>query len=161
LTGGQSTLRVDLLQQLELAAEAESAGSADERAWALTRFAAALRKAGRLDQALTVLDAAGALEASEWTRRALSTCAVAVHCDRDEPELAVQVGEEQMERSLDEKLLQAMTRAYCEAFEATGRDVYCEQWRRISAVLEEGRLPASAGRRTYGAAASAASSSSP
>jgi hypothetical protein len=72
---------------------------------------------------------------------------VAVHCDRGDPERAVTLGEEQMGRSLDEKLLHAMARAYYEALEATGREEYREQWERISALLDAGRLPASNGRR--------------
>jgi hypothetical protein len=68
---------------------------------------------------------------------------VAVHCDRNDPELAVTIGEEQMARSLDEKLLHAMARAYYEALEATGREEHRESWERISALLDAGRVPAS------------------
>lgn len=132
---------------MELAVQAAGAGSEDERAWRLTRLAAALRKAGELDLAVDALEAAIALCPSDWAERALYTCAVAVHCDRDEPELAVTLGEEQMGRSLDERLLHEMARAYYEALEATGLDVYREQWERISALLDAGRLPASNGRR--------------
>ena len=53
------------------------------------------------------------------------------------------IGEEQMARSLDEKLLHAMARAYYEALEATGREEYRESWERISALLDAGRVPAS------------------
>jgi tetratricopeptide (TPR) repeat protein len=132
---------------VELAVEAASAGSEDERAWGLARLAAALRKAGELEFALTALDAAFALGPSDWAERALHTCAVAVHCDRNDPELAMTIGEEQMARSLDEKLLHAMARAYYEALEATGREEYRERWERISALLDAGRLPASNGRQ--------------
>lgn len=143
----EATAQADLRQQLERAVDAASPRSEDERAWTLTRLASALRLAGELDRAAALLETAAGLDASDWTRRALATCAVAVHCDRDEPELAVQVGEEQMGRSFDERLLHVMTRAYCEAFETTGRGEYCEQWRRISAFLEEGRLPVSSTRQ--------------
>jgi hypothetical protein len=132
---------------VELAIRAASAGSEDERAWGLARVAAALRKAGELELALTALDAAFALGPSDWAERTLHTCAVAVHCDRDDPELAVTIGEEQMARSLDERLLHAMARAYYEALEATGREEYRENWERISALLDAGRLPASNGRQ--------------
>ena len=72
---------------------------------------------------------------------------MAVHCDRNDPVLAVRLGEEQMARSLDEKLLHAMARAYYEALEATGREEYRESWERISTLLDAGRLPASNGRQ--------------
>ena len=48
-----------------------------------------------------------------------------------------------MARSLDEKLLHAMARAYYEALEAIGREEYRESWERISALLDAGRVPAS------------------
>jgi hypothetical protein len=135
---------------LELAVHAATAGSADDKAWALTRLAAGLRSAGQLDLAVTALDAAAGLRPTGWRERALSTCAVSVHCDRDDPERAVAIGEEQLGRSRDEKLLVAMARAYHEAFLTTGTAEYEERRDRVSALL--GR---------YASAASAASSSSP
>ncbi|MGH3005428.1 MAG: hypothetical protein ACRDOS_05905 [Gaiellaceae bacterium] len=132
---------------VELAVEAATADSADERAWGLTRLAAALREAGELDLALTTVRVAGELNPSGWPARALCTCAVAVHCDRGDPEVAVALGEEQMKRSFDERLLHVMVRAYSEALEATGREDYREKWERISALLDAGRLPVSNGRR--------------
>ncbi|HEX2044463.1 MAG TPA: hypothetical protein VHF23_02410 [Gaiellaceae bacterium] len=135
---------------LELAVRAATAASADERVRALTRLAAGLRSAGELDLAVTALDAAAAFRPSEFPALALSTCAVTVHCDRDDPERAVAVGEEQLRRSGDEKLLRALARAYHEAFVATGAREYEQGRERVGVLL-----------RGYASAASAASSSSP
>jgi hypothetical protein len=122
---GNASLTEDLVDRSVAIALARTP---DERAWALTRMAAVLRRADRFDLALHLLDVADSLYPSEWPERAVFTCAIAVHCDRGDFRMAQTLGEEQFARSVDLKLFLAMARVYHALYRETEDPEYEGLW---------------------------------
>jgi hypothetical protein len=94
-----------------------------------------LRRSEYYDEALCVLDQIVERFASPDVVRAAFTCAVAVHCDRGEPELAIVIGEEQRARTSGCELLRALVRAYWDRWQQSGSDDDRAAWLRSVAEL--------------------------
>ncbi len=99
----------------------------DERAWALIRAAGELRGLRRYDEALQALDLACELAPGERAELAVFACAIAIHCDVGEYELAVKLERSFAERGIDLRLALACLRLYAELAEATGGARYRER----------------------------------
>lgn len=113
---GHERRSADLVgRALELAV----ATTADDRAWALVRLAADLRALERHAEALRVLDVAWQLSPSEHPELAMFSCAIAVHCDRGEHELAIKLERGFSERGIDLKFGRACLRLYAELYAVT------------------------------------------
>jgi hypothetical protein len=88
--------------------DAAKSSSLDQRAWALVRTAAALRRSGSYPEAIGVLDDAVELRPAWDVERAALTCAVSPNCDAvvDHDHLLVQVElGDAIERLLDRRAL--------------------------------------------------------
>jgi hypothetical protein len=99
--------------------EAARSSSIDERAWALLRTAAALRRAGWHAQAIALLEEAVALAPAWGVERAALTCAISTHCDAGDPLLAVKIASSTCARGVDARLLLAAGRANAAAYSLT------------------------------------------
>ncbi len=97
-----------------------AAASVDERAWALVRVAGELRALRRYDDALQALDLACQPSPGEGAELAVFACAIAIHCDVGEYELAVKLERSFAERGIDLRFALVSLRLYSELFEATG-----------------------------------------
>jgi hypothetical protein len=116
---GSRTRQADLVSRaLELAVATRT----DDRAWGLIRLAADLRALGRYDDALRALDVAWRLSPGERPERAAFTCAIAIHCDRDEHLLAETLERQLVGREIDLELGLACLRLYSELFTLTVAD---------------------------------------
>ena len=93
---------------------------ADERAWALVGLAGDLARAGCYDEALQALDLAWHLSPGEAASSQLFACAIAIHCDCGEYELALKLERLFAERGIDLRLALAFQRLHAELF-ADGR----------------------------------------
>lgn len=108
---------MDLVERcLEIAA----ATRADDRAWALVKLAADLRRLERYDDALRVLDLASELLGDPRSELAVYTCAIAVHCDRSEHEVAIKLERQVVAGGVDVKFGLACRRLYSELHAKTG-----------------------------------------
>ncbi len=96
----------------------------DQRAWALVRTAAALRKSRSCIEAISVLEDAVELRPSWEVERAALTCAISTHCDAGDPLLAVKIGQSAKTRGADAMLLRALGRAHAAAFTLTSEPGY-------------------------------------
>ena len=130
---GSRSLPDDLVTRAVAIAHARTS---DQRAWALTRLAAALRRAEHHDEALWVLDVADGLRPSMKPECAVFTSAIGVHCDRGDLGVARMIGEEQLGRSLDLKLLRAMVRVYHGIFVQSEDPKDEARWRDMSRRVE-------------------------
>ena len=118
---------LDLL--LERARSAAFSDDAHRRGWDAVRLAALLRKEGRFDDALGLLDDVvarfGALPDVE---AAAYASAVAIHCDAGRPATGVRIGRPIWERSRSAELGTALARAYWELAEETGDPSDRDAW---------------------------------
>jgi hypothetical protein len=112
----------------ESSIEVAAAAGVDERAWALVRVAGELRALRRYDDALQALDLACQLSPCEGAELAIFACAIAIHCDVGEYELAVKLERSFAERGIDLRLALVCLRLYSELFAATG-DERCRERR--------------------------------
>lgn len=111
----------DLVDALfERARSAAFADDAHRRGWDAVRTAALLRRDGRHDVALELLDDVVARFRHKDVEIAAYTCAVAIHCDRGDPATALAVGRPFWDRDPTPELGNALVRAYWERFEQTG-----------------------------------------
>jgi hypothetical protein len=79
-----------------------------------------LRKSGRHEMALDLLDDVVDRFRHDDVEAAAYTCAVAIHCDRGDPAMALAVGRPLWDRGPTAELGNALVRAYWERFEQTG-----------------------------------------
>ena len=100
--------------------EVAAASDADARAWALVRAAGELRAVRRYDEALQALDLACQLSPGEGAELAVYACAIAIHCDCRDYELAVMLEGLFAERGIDLTFALACLRLYSELFAETG-----------------------------------------
>ena len=102
------------------------------------RLAALLRKEGRLDDALRLLDDVVERFPYPDVESAAYACAVAIHCDAGRPGTGIRVGRDVWERSRNAELGSALARAYWERAEETGdpldRDVWAAFGKRLEAA---------------------------
>jgi hypothetical protein len=121
--------------------EAALATTADDRTWALVRLAADLRVLERYDEALFVLDTAWLqLEASEHAELAMFTCAIAIHCDREDLDIALKLERDLADRP-DLKFARACLRLYTDLCGETEDDLHRarrELYRSLVETLEVG-----------------------
>ncbi|MGH3060269.1 MAG: hypothetical protein ACRDNA_02530 [Gaiellaceae bacterium] len=111
----------DLVDGLfERARSAAFADDAHRRGWEAVRTAALLRRDGRHDMALDLLDDVVARFRYEDVEIGAYTCAVAIHCDRGDPVTALAVGRPLWDRGPSVELGHALVRAYWEHFKQTG-----------------------------------------
>ena len=94
--------------------ETAAAAGVDKRAWALVRVAGELRALRRYDEALQALDLAFDLSPDESVELAVFACAIAIHCDVGEYELAVKLERSFAERGIDLGLALVCLRLYSE-----------------------------------------------
>lgn len=121
------------------AVELAHATRADDRAWGLVRLAADLRALERYDEALYVLDLAWQLSPSERPELATFTCAIAIHCDREDHDIAVKLERDFADRVVDFKFGRACLRLYSELYAMTEADVHRarrESYRSLVDLLE-------------------------
>ena len=122
-----------------LLARARSAAFADDghqRGWDAVRLAALLRKEGRLDDALRLLDDVVERFPYPDVESAAYACAVAIHCDAGRPGTGIRVGREVWERSRNAELGSALARAYWERAEETGDPLDRDAWAAFGKQLE-------------------------
>ena len=107
------------------------------------RTAALLRRDGRHDLALELLDDVVERFGHEDVERAAYACAVGIHCDLGQPARALAVGRPVWERRPGLELGYALVRAYWERFEQTesldDRDAWLDFKDELDAA--EGALP--------------------
>jgi tetratricopeptide (TPR) repeat protein len=108
-----------LLVSGERSLEVAAAGGVDVRAWALVRAAGQLRALRRYDEALQALDLACQLSPGERAELAVFACAIAIHCDVGEYELAVKLERSFAERGIDLRLSLVCLRLYSELYALT------------------------------------------
>ncbi len=132
----------------ELAVDAALELERPQRAWRLVKLASRLRKEGQYDVALRVLDAAVALDASDETTRAAYVCAMGLHADRGELEVARTIGEQLRRDSVDVFLLKVLARVYYELWRSTSVEIYRDEWQRCGEALERLEESASLAERT-------------
>jgi hypothetical protein len=90
----------------------------ETRACALVGLAGDLRAHGCYDEALQALDLAWHLSPGESVELEVFACAVAIHCDRGEHELALKLEQSFCERGIDLRLALAFERLHAELFAA-------------------------------------------
>ena len=91
-----------------------------QRSWDAVRTAALLRKNGESGRALELLDDVAARFGYEDVVSAAYACAVAIHCDRGNPDIGITVGRGVWRCLGNVELGNALARAYWERFEQTG-----------------------------------------
>ena len=111
----------------ESSVEPAAEDSVDARAWALVRAAGEFRALRRYDEALQALDLACQLSPGESAELAVFACAIAIHCDVREYELAVKLERSFTERGIDLRLALACIRLYDDLFTASGYEPYRER----------------------------------
>lgn len=99
----------------------------ETRACALVGLAGDLRAHGCYDEALQALDLAWHLAPGERVELEMFACAVAIHCDRGEHELALKLERSFVERGIDLRLALAFERLHGELFAATGSNRHRER----------------------------------
>jgi hypothetical protein len=67
------------------------------------------------------------------------SCAVAVHCDMDDPLTGIQVGTYRLGRHSSGALENALARAYWERFEQTGDEADLDVWKHFREKMIAGR----------------------
>jgi tetratricopeptide (TPR) repeat protein len=108
----------------------------DSRCYALLSLAAALRKEGESETALTVLDAILALQPPPDVERAVYTVAIAVHTDRGDLDTARKLAEQTRREGVDPHLLSALARLYWELYDDTKLEEFRNEWRHAAEALE-------------------------
>jgi len=105
--------------------------------------AALLRKNGRHDLALELLDGVVERFRHDDVHAAAYACALAIHCDLGEPARALAVGRPVWDRRPGLELGYALVRAYWERFEQTGsqddRDAWLDFKDELDAVYDAGQ----------------------
>lgn len=124
------------------AIEAVLAETTDARAHALVGLASDLRRAGRPELALHALDAAWELCPTEEPRRAAFTCALEVHCDLGNYEIAETIEREQYERTVDDRFALAALRLYSTLSRITDLDIHYARRAHYIALLNGRELSA-------------------
>jgi hypothetical protein len=112
------------------------------RAFRLVHLAGALRDDGDHSLALHVLDVLLEQQPPHEAELAAWSCAIAIHCDLGDPIKGYRLGERVRATGVDEHLLNALVRAYWDAFQKTGVPALREKWQRCSEDLEQLRAPA-------------------
>jgi hypothetical protein len=107
--------------------ETTAAASVDERAWALVRLAGDLRARGHYDDALRTLDVAWHLSPGDAAELAVFACAVAIHCDREQYQRALNLERSFVKRGIDLRLALAFERLHAELFGATSDERHRER----------------------------------
>lgn len=108
---------------LEAALEVSKAVDSQDRGWALVHLAAALRDHERYQEALAFLDLVDQQFSDPELMRAVFTCAIAVHGDRNEIRVANSLCDQQRERMpADVHFLRAEIRARLAWLEETGEE---------------------------------------
>ena len=102
--------------------EVAVATRAHDRAWALVRLAADLRALERHEEGLRVLDVAWGLSPTNGVERAMLSCAIAIHCDREHHPVAETLERQFAGNAIDLKLGFACLRLYSELFVLTGAE---------------------------------------
>jgi thioesterase domain-containing protein len=120
---------------LERAWSASLAADAERRGWEAVRMAAMLRKQGEHQRALQLLDEITTHFEHEDVVRAAFACAIAIHCDLDEPETGIVVGRPIWNSTPDAPLGKALVRAYWERAEQTGAAEDRDSWARFGEEL--------------------------
>jgi Tetratricopeptide repeat len=110
-------------------------GNAQRRGWDAVRAAALLRRQGRHEGALELLDDVVARFEYPDIVSAAHACAVAVHCDRSDPAMGIKVGRPAWNDRQAPELGNALARAYWEQFERTGDVADREAWARFKESL--------------------------
>jgi hypothetical protein len=100
------------------------------------RMAALLRRDGRHDLALELLDDVVERFGQEDVEAAAYACAVVIHCDLGDPAKALAVGRPVWERRPWLELGYALVRAYWERFEQTGSLDDRDAWLDFKDVLD-------------------------
>ena len=101
-----------------------------------------LLTAGRPELALHALDAAWELCPTEEPRRAAFTCALEVHCDLGNYEIAETIEREQYERSVDDRFARAALRLYSALSRITDLDIHYARRAHYIALLNGRELSA-------------------
>jgi hypothetical protein len=96
------------------------APSSDSQAWLLVQLAHTLRRRGRCEAALEVLELAVGARTSSGAELAAYACAVAVHLTAGDAETASKVAESARKRATDATLLRVLGEAHLVLFHETG-----------------------------------------
>jgi hypothetical protein len=126
---------------LELAVQAAAELDPERRAWLLAALAPRLRREHEPDLARLAIDGVVALDAGPEPTRAARTCAIALHADAGDYEIAARLGDELLEDGRDAYLLKTLARVYWGLWRQTKDEAWHDRWWRVHVQLNE-RTPA-------------------
>ena len=121
---------------LDYAIHAATEPDRNQRAWALVSLAKQLRGEEQHERALTVLDAAVAINPT-WEAQSAAFTLAAIHCDRNELDKARAICDETLARGVNVYVLKTAARVYWELAQSTKVQELYDKWKSISDALEQ------------------------